>query len=479
MGDELELDYSDWLRRETLCMLIRKAFNGEINIDTNFEGVPVTAQNLSFDEQNHITAVQADLTLCVIRDETANFYNDSTVANDVKKILYVVDANNKFGTVNSVPGGITNMRYYTNENFEADRNVRLTAARNEKQKLAYVGDGNGDDDDSNGMVNVSAPKQESAVWIKGVRLLCNIKIVAQGETFKPSENSMDLVLRLPKDNIPHQVCCFNSDAKMIFIEARLYRPKSSDVNILWISNGVATALSFGAAKYIYVLNENNGIVLHVNLYNAIQTCCNKIEFKGNTLFTSLDVLPYIQDFRATSYANGECLYTFVKPRMEMIECTTNLSDATDYLYEHIMENVVWSGPVMTLMRPSSLYEICIGCAMLFEKQTNECIIKTIVEKFATFLVAANLYNQSIFDNYGFEDGRSVAQNRTMERLYVLFSVANDINIKLSSENGNVQNFDMSCIYPSLSNNNVTVTVVDWVEIESGVTFPTPPYIVTR
>ena len=269
--------------------------------------------------------------------------------------------------------------------------------------------------------------------------------------------SGDLVVKLAdryEVDTLHQVCCFGVDKKVVFRQGIIYRQTS----VLHVPGGFGAAMEHGGAADVYLLTSDNAVIKKINLYRALRDLLTNAEW-------SVDLDRYVQNFRATSYAGGECLYTYARPDKNMVEYTDGFDSVAESVYEMNMGTTLLSTPESPIIStPANALEVSKVAVVAARKEDKvKKMPERVVDAFYVFLLKAGV--AAAVDELDPHDA---------------FVNVNEINIKVLEADGSL-NIDLSTfVTPGIEGEAVFLELVDWVEQKTGAIFPRPDtYITTQ
>ncbi len=266
-------------------------------------------------------------------------------------------------------------------------------------------------------------------------------------------HSGDLLIKLSDKyemDTLHQVCCFGVDKKVIFRQGVIYRQPS----VLHVPGGFGTAMEHGGATDVYLLTSGNAVIKKINLYKALRDLVTAAEW-------SVDIDRFVQNFRATSYAGGECLYTYARPDKNMVEYTDGFDNVAESVYEMNMGSTVLSAPESPLIAtPANVLEVSKIAVVAARKEEDvKKLPEKVVDAFYVFLLRAGVAVDKIEPHDAFVN-------------------VNEINIKILEANGTL-NIDLSTfVTPGVEGEDIFLEIVDWVEQKTGAIFPKPDIYIT-
>jgi len=425
--------YDDFVRNESLKAFFRKGVNDDKTAPRCYPGA-------SFYELCAAFAQSFDVTLFLLEmeDEAKTLTVFNRGAGD-KKCLVMFRVPQNLIALSRTPRCI-------------DREVDYEPITNEEEEE--------EEDEEESMDAQDLPDQNWAAPAKRYKTAADLvkNVVYIDGTLDVSElPSGDLVVKLAdryEINTLHQVCCFGVDKKVVFRQGVIYKQPS----VLHVPGGFGTAMEHGGAADVYLLTGDNAVIKKINLYRALRNLLTKSEW-------SVDVDRYVQNFRATSYAGGECLYTYARPDKNMVEYTDGFDGSVESVHEMSMRNTLLSTPESPLIStPANALELSKVAVVAARKEDKvKKMPETVVDAFYVFLLKAGVTVD--VDELDPHDA---------------FVNVNEININAIETDGTLK-IDLSTfVTPGIENEKIFLELVNWVEQKTGAIYPRPyTYIIKQ
>ena len=314
----------------------------------------------------------------------------------------------------------------------------------------------------------------------GTKLLRNIK-VEDFTTYvpgtRPPNKPWDLFIKLNDNNIvePYQVCCFSEEAKVVFTGSCVLFKRPFPV--LYVEGGLGVALIQKAAADLYVLDRNNRPVMNkLNLFRIISSMATRWEDSGVPGIFDSNIMTYgsitrgavqavAQNFRATSFGGGECLYTFSRPEKKMLEYTASLDEVVEMVDKKWLGYVI-NDPASPLIMTVETLGIVAPALVEYAYKGGKSVVEMVVEQFRGFLLKVGHKAEMRADEE--EDG-----------YYDIFVNVNNINTRLRSTEGTLT-VDTRPLQSVEKLIDEPLVIVDWKEEKTGIIYPIPSvYFVTQ
>ncbi|GFR99306.1 hypothetical protein ElyMa_004525100 [Elysia marginata] len=420
------VSYSPFVRDESVTTFFRKGAAKPAE-------PPRCSPTATFHELCNEFADAFDVTLYLIENSIAVVFNRGYMP------LVMVKTDSHLISLSEVPADMREVEYTPK--------LRDDGHLDDQPKSENDADGMQEDDDDD-VDGISAKRYTSTTDV----LVRNIAYIG-GTMDDVKTNNADLVIVLESPyemQSLHQVCCFSKNEKVIFDYGYIYGSPS----VLHVPGGFATALAHRGAANVYLLTGVNTVLRKINLYESLHNLLKHATWEIN-------VESYIRDFKAVSFAGGECLYTFTCPDKNMMLRTGSFETTLDEVHERNMNDIVLSATTASplLMTPAAALEMAKIAVCTENEEDDADLPQRVVNEFYVFLMKAGI-------NVNDDDGSTFDH-------YDAFVNVNNVNLAMVESVGNVT-VDLDPF-----GQKGVIKIVDWVDEGSGAIYPRSNMYLTR